>query len=145
MQNGSQAGFSLLGILDLGCCAKRPSVGRNTVDWPTMKTEAMPDDAQPPSRVSRMLKDNVKGVLVNKAKREMKLGVRLAERRDGSQEGVEVIDVHPDGPLANVIQTGDIVLRINGQLCNTGFDAAAEMLRDAFGMVECVAPPLART
>ena len=64
-----------------------------------------------PSSLSRALKDNVKVILINKAKRDLKLGVRLAARKDGSTEGVEVLEVHPDGPLASVIQTGDVVLR----------------------------------
>ena len=64
-----------------------------------------------PSSLSRALKDNVKVILINKAKRDLKLGVRLAARKDGSKEGVEVLEVHPDGPLASVIQTGDVLLR----------------------------------
>ena len=48
---------------------------------------------------------------VEKTRKEMKLGIRLSVRADGNKEGVEVIEVHPDGPLASVIQTGDIVLR----------------------------------
>ena len=56
-------------------------------------------------------KEKVTAVLIKKASKDLRLGVRLAARKDGSTTGVEVIDVHPDGPLANVIQKGDILLR----------------------------------
>jgi hypothetical protein len=84
-------------------------------------------------------KHDVKGVLLKKASRDLKLGVRLAARRDGSNEGVEVVDVHPSGPLSSSVQPGDVLLRINGKLCNEGYQQAAEALRDATGVLECAA------
>jgi hypothetical protein len=91
----------------------------------------------------KVLRDNVKGILVKKDRRDLKMGVRLSTRSDGNPEGVEVVQVHPAGPLAAVVQQGDIVLRINGKLCNDGYSAAANELRDAVGLVEIVvAKPL---
>ena len=56
-------------------------------------------------------KDKVTQVVIKKSSPELRLGVRLAARKDGYKEGVEVINVHPKGPLAKVIQKGDIMLR----------------------------------
>jgi len=83
-------------------------------------------------------KDKVTQVVIKKSSPDLRLGVRLAARKDGGKEGVEVINVHPKGPLAKVIQKGDVLLRINGQVCNSGYQQAAEQLRDACGVVDLV-------
>ena len=88
--------------------------------------------------VNRLLKDNVKGILINKASRDMKLGVRLGDRSDGSDEGVEMMDVHEKGPLASVVRKGDILLRLNGKPCNHGWQHASDIMREATGMLELV-------
>ena len=134
--------------LDIACCTVRRDPGASkdsTSNLPPLhqnpETPTKSPTHQGPannSSPSRMLKENVKGILVNKAKREMKMGVRVAPRADGNTEGVEVVEVHPSGPLASVILVGDVLLRINGTLCDAGYDAAAIELRDAVGIVELV-------
>ena len=106
---------------------------------------ALPPPPPPPKvgspvspEVNRLLQDNVKGILINKASRDMKLGVRLGDRSDGSDEGVEMMDVHPAGPLASVVRKGDILLRLNGKPCNHGWQHASDIMREATGMLELV-------
>lgn len=154
MSKQPDAGF--FGI-NMNCCTARgpPGVakGKSSIPpWQEQSPGKSPGDSSTPVRpefppyhglpdpssMSKMLKENVKGILVNKSKREMKMGVRVAPRRDGSNEGVEVIEVHPSGPLATVIEVGDVLLRINGTLCDGGYEAAAIELRDTVGIVELV-------
>jgi hypothetical protein len=66
---------------------------------------------QEPAPAPGTMREKVTAVLIKKATKDLRLGVRLAARKDGSTTGVEVIEVHPDGPLATVIQKGDVMLR----------------------------------
>ena len=139
-----------------GCCSIRPNNAANFIPalgddskLPRSTPSPPPSSSsiKPPPKangtpvspeVNRLLKDNVKGILINKAHRDMKLGVRLADRSDGSDEGVELQDVHPAGPLASVVRSGDILLRLNGNPCNFGFQHATNLMKEAVGMVELV-------
>ena len=123
-------------MFNLACCAERPGAamkhakGGLNGEAPPWQRDAPRDEekeaasstdgetsgssptaAAPEKRIQNMLRDNVKGVLVNKATRNTKMGVRLSSRKDGSKEGVEFLEVHPEGPLASVVRTGDVLLR----------------------------------
>ena len=64
-----------------------------------------------------------------------KVGVRL---QDGKTGKVKVSEVDPNSPLAAFLTKGDAIISVNGELCNQGHKAAADLLRNAEGSVTLV-------
>jgi len=71
-------------------------------------------------------------VSVRKASRESRLGIRLVD----STDGVEIVDVHPDGPMATYLEVGDVILSVNGLECTEGKKAASKAMQEAESVIE---------
>jgi len=72
-------------------------------------------------------------VEVRKAKADTKLGVRLSGSKG---KPVKVVELNEEGPLAGKLFKGDIIESINGVRCSEGHSKAAEMLRNASGLLK---------
>jgi len=95
-------------------------------------SNALQVDDDGSGKVPRVLRE----VRIHKPRPDVKLGVRLAARRDGvAGEGIELIDVHPESPIAQAgVEVGDVLLSVNGATCDALKDGA-RLLREAEGAV----------
>ena len=66
----------------------------------------------------------------------MAIGINLMDRSAGG--GVKIADVSPTSPLAPYVSKGDVLVSINGQACEQGYERASDMLRDSIGIIDLV-------
>jgi len=75
-------------------------------------------------------------VRIYKPRPDFKLGLRMIAPRAGvAGEGIEVVDVRPESPIAQAgVEVGDVLLSVNGATCDALKDGA-RLLREAEGAV----------
>jgi len=76
-------------------------------------------------------------LVVTKHTRATTIGIRL---QDG-YHGLEITDVFANGPLAGIVQEGDVLVAIDGVACLSGHEKAIQCLREKVGDVILTVKP----
>jgi len=76
-------------------------------------------------------------LVVTKQTRATTIGIRL----QNGYRGLEITDVFANGPLAGIVQEGDMLVAIDGDLCLSGHKKAIRCLREKVGDVVLTIAP----